>query len=426
MIAYETFRKLGVSFDLITSEEIRAEVLDDYDLLFVPGGWASDKIAALGDEGRERIRDYVKAGGSYLGICGGAGLALSHESGLGLAPVSRMPTRSRVPSFSGSIELEPVEPEHPMWKGFPAGGVFHAWWPGQFSLDEAAEVRVLARYGSPRPDSFVTDLPVIDEMDWERWEERYSINLNPERIVGEPAVIETSFGSGTVLLSYLHFETPGDRDGHAVLLNILEYLSGGDIIRPRPEAGDLPVERDGISIDAISQSAELDNAEAAYDLAAENEKDKAAYELAAELLESIESLVTFGKNNFLWYERNDWILQWRRGVRGVEYSTLHAMFGKLYSCLSRIEPVDRVMVAELRRLLKITRHFTQDALKLLTLERNAISRGPLSPLKTGDKQIRELRDELFSSSKRCGGRYEEVINLLDGILLRLLRRELRE
>ena len=100
LIAYDTFRELGVPFDLLTSQDIRGGGLEGYDILFVPGGWASDKIVALGEAGRERIRDFVSAGGSYLGLCGGAGLALSHEGGLGLAPIRSVPSGQRLPSFS--------------------------------------------------------------------------------------------------------------------------------------------------------------------------------------------------------------------------------------------------------------------------------------------------------------------------------------
>ena len=59
-------------------------MLDYSDLLIVPGGWASDKTAALRQEGRDAVREFVRNGGSYLGICGGAGFALDTRDGLGL------------------------------------------------------------------------------------------------------------------------------------------------------------------------------------------------------------------------------------------------------------------------------------------------------------------------------------------------------
>jgi putative intracellular protease/amidase len=410
LIAYETFRELGIRFDLLASEDIRHGRLGGYDILFVPGGWASDKIAALGDDGREQIRRYVKGGGSYFGVCGGAGLALSHESGLALTAVGRMPTSVRLPSFSGSIHLTPVAPGHPMWQGFSGGGQFHAWWPGQFSLDEAGGAEVLARYGEPAAGSFVTDLPVLPSMNWDLWKKRYGINLDPERIVGEPAVIETRFGEGRVLLSYVHFETPGDSAGHRVLLNILEYLAAGK-----------PVGRGAVNPGrSVGRGAGADFANTAD----ANLNTEAAM-LADELMDSADDLINFGMRNFLWYQRNEWILQWRRGVRGVEYSTLYSMLRKLASMISRLDQFDEASIGKLRRLRELSQPFFSEARELLTLERNAMGHGPLSPLKTDDGQILALREKLFSNSKRCGGMYEEIIDLVDEILLPLLRLDIK-
>jgi len=364
----------------------------------VPGGWASDKFIALGDEGREQIRDYVRAGGSYLGYCGGAGLALSHDSGLALAPIGRVPTKVRLPSFSGGIALKPVDPGHAMWRGFPDGAVFNAWWPGQFALDGADNIEVLAVYGEPAAGSFVTDLPVLPNMDWNYWERIYGINLQPERIIGEPAVIETTFGEGKVLLSYLHFETPGDKDGHVVLLNILEYLAG---VKP-VVCGD--------------------NARAAGISVGNPPVDDEAVAIARDLKDAADRLISFGMDNYLWYRRNDWILQWRRGVRGVEYSTLYVMLNRLAAAVLVASPVKTAMLDQLRQLSVAVRPFFENAPKLLLLERDAMSEGPISPLRTEDPDIRALREKLFSNSRRCGGLYKEIVDQADEILLPLLKK----
>ena len=47
-------------------------------LLLVPGGNARLKARALGEKGRQAVRDYLAEGGRYLGFCGGAGLALAY------------------------------------------------------------------------------------------------------------------------------------------------------------------------------------------------------------------------------------------------------------------------------------------------------------------------------------------------------------
>ncbi len=401
LIAFDTFRKLNIDFDLLSADDIRHGRLNDYDVLFVPGGWASDKIQALGEDGAEAIRSFVAGGGSYLGFCGGAGLALSHKSGLGLAMIGRLPSSVRVPSFSGDIALEPAAPDHPMWRGLPGGGVFHAWWPGQIAPEEGSGIRVLARYGEPGADAYVTDLPVLPQMDWNTWEQRYGINLDPRRLKGEPAVFETRFGEGKVFMSYPHFETPGDTEGHRVLLNILEYLADGKpvaITGGKREGGEAA--QAGLEVKALASA------------------------IALALKHSVDELVDFGKQNFLWYERNDWILGWRRGVRGVEYSTLHAMLDRLAVVVPKAVDLDKRELDKLLCLRDLASSFFPKAHDLLCLERDAMRLGPISPLKTDDKQIEALREKLFSTSKRCGGLFEEIIDLADEILLPLLREEL--
>jgi glutamine amidotransferase-like uncharacterized protein len=66
--------------DRLDAEQISTGSLDGYDVLIQPGGSGSGQGKALGEEGRERIRDFVRAGGGYLGICAGAYLASSDYS----------------------------------------------------------------------------------------------------------------------------------------------------------------------------------------------------------------------------------------------------------------------------------------------------------------------------------------------------------
>ena len=68
VMAWRALKAAGLPFDLLRSEDIRQGALSRYRMIFVPGGWASNKISALGEWGREEIRRFVAAGGSYLSI----------------------------------------------------------------------------------------------------------------------------------------------------------------------------------------------------------------------------------------------------------------------------------------------------------------------------------------------------------------------
>ena len=237
-MAWRALREAGLPFDLLRSEDVRGGALSRYRMIFVPGGWASNKISALGEQGREEIRRFVAAGGSYLGICGGAGMAT--EDGLGLLPIRRKPSRERVPSFSGPILLSCGE--HAIWKGIDAP-VFSVWWPSQFQVMDQ-DVRVLARYEEAQADAFSSDVNVADGriIGWPDLEQRYGILLDPARLRGEPGVLEGSFGRGRVILSLIHFDMPGDRNGAVVLRNLWGYLASSGPSDPPTGGG---IERRG-------------------------------------------------------------------------------------------------------------------------------------------------------------------------------------
>ena len=68
----------GFSARRVTPREIRGGCLDEADVLIMPGGSGSKPAAQLEEEGRRRIRDFVRGGGGYVGICAGSYLATTH------------------------------------------------------------------------------------------------------------------------------------------------------------------------------------------------------------------------------------------------------------------------------------------------------------------------------------------------------------
>ncbi|MFO0753952.1 MAG: BPL-N domain-containing protein [Thermodesulfovibrionales bacterium] len=407
VMACKALQAARLPFDLIRSEDIRAGRLGEYRLLFVPGGWASNKIKALGDAGVAAVRDFVQRGGRYLGFCGGAGLAT--QDGIGLLPVRRKPTRERVPSFSGRIRLSLSE--HPIWLN-SSEPVFHAWWPSQFIAEDPG-LRVLASYGEALPDAFSSDVNVGDTEQYGSWAELealYRINLDPRRLRNDPAVVEGTFGEGRVILSLIHFDTPDDERGAAVLRSLWEYLLGAPVCRGKEESaqGD-PAQ------DCIGQR----------EVTAQDPQADALLTLVRDLEASVDGLISLGMRNFLWFRRNALLFQWRRGVRGLEYCTLHMMTkeiaeivrrgrhgwdsGGIARCTDRAAAVKEVLLP-----------FVGKAQRLLVLERHALQSGHITYEKCDDPLIREMRGELFSTSKSHGGMFKELIDTIDALLFSLL------
>ena len=404
VMARRALLEAGLSFDLVLAEQVRRGDLARYRLLFVPGGWASSKRAALGDTGCSEIRRFVEAGGNYLGICGGAGLATRDE--IALLPVGRKPSARRVTSFSGGIRVSPVE--HPIWRGVEKP-VFSAWWPSQLTVDGPG-VRVLASYEEAQPDAVSADISVKDgeRRGWPVLEEAYGILLDPARLWGEPAVLEGRCGHGKVVLSMLHFDTPGDRNGMVVLKNLWRLLA---IDSPPPPAVG------GLSLPGGP------GAHLSPDI----------LRILAEIRACVKGLMDAGEERMLWRWRNPFLLRWRRGVRGLEYSTLSVMVREIQDLLA-CDPRDpgagglfsgaldtnrlRGDLLEIRRLLV---PFVDRAKRLIGLEWACLQSRQLSPLHCDDREIQSLRRELFGSAMSHGGAFKRLIDAVDLFWFRLVR-----
>jgi hypothetical protein len=406
-MAWRALKEAGLPFDLLRSEDIRAGGLSHYRMIFVPGGWASNKIDALRVQGMEEIRRFVAGGGSYLGICGGAGIATGN--GLDLLPIRRKSPRDRVPSFSGPIRLSCAD--HAIWQDIQTP-VFCLWWPSQFQVEEP-NIKVLARYEEAQEDAFSSDINVADGgiIGWSELEKCYGILLNPARLRGEPGVVEGRFGRGKVILSLVHFDTPGDRNGAAVLRNLWSHLASCRPSDPPMEAGG----EQGRSIRDFPQE---------------------VLESADEIRAAVEELIAFGVRNFLWCWRNPIILQWRRGVRGLEYSTLAVMIGEITKRLNdpgRSCPDGPPTVPDSSGSLRCIEDlkeirgqlipFCEQAKRLLVRERFYMMTAPLSPMECADAEISRLRRDLFGSAMSHGGQFKHLIDHVDRLLYRLIKEE---
>lgn len=69
----------GVSYSIINSDSILMDKLSRYSVLLMPGGKPDIYAQNIGYEGFNKIREYVNCGGGYVGICGGAYIAVRHN-----------------------------------------------------------------------------------------------------------------------------------------------------------------------------------------------------------------------------------------------------------------------------------------------------------------------------------------------------------
>ncbi len=416
-MAYKALKAACLPFKLICAEDIKKGVLGEYRLLFVPGGWASNKIKTLGTDGIIKIKAFVGNGGNYLGFCGGAGLATL--DGIGLLNIRRKPTKERVPSFSGRIRLNLSE--HSIWHGITEP-VFHAWWPSQLVLEDKS-IRILATYGDALPDSFSSDLNVGDigtGGNWVEMEKTYKINLDPLRLNNEPAVVEGGYGKGKVLLSLVHFDTPGDANGTVVLKNIWHYLAPCfpvSVSQSRSPREVLRLFGAGLRVGVPASGSPKSPSTFWRRSPCRGSQTS---RLFSEFESAVDDLIALGELNFIWFRRNDMLLQWRRGVRGLEYCTLNILIKEI-SQIIKNRGIDPSGIADCAlRINELLVPFVEKAKHLLILERNALHNGHITYEKCDDPEIRKIRSELFSNSKSYGGLFKELIDEVDALLYSLL------
>jgi glutamine amidotransferase-like uncharacterized protein len=65
----------GFATTRVKATDIRAGVLDKFDVVIHPGGSGGGQGRNLEEAGRTKERDFIKAGGGFVGICAGAYLA---------------------------------------------------------------------------------------------------------------------------------------------------------------------------------------------------------------------------------------------------------------------------------------------------------------------------------------------------------------
>lgn len=70
----------GYELTVLGPNDVRAGRLAGHDVVVFTGGRGSIQGRFLGEDGRARVRDFVRDGGGYVGICAGAYMALQGEA----------------------------------------------------------------------------------------------------------------------------------------------------------------------------------------------------------------------------------------------------------------------------------------------------------------------------------------------------------
>lgn len=183
---------MGYTVAPVKAKHIKNQSLDTFNIILFPGGNMYQYAGDLSAIGREKIRNYIRNGGSYIGICGGAYFASEEVIWKGqqlpMTPLKIFPGISKGPLD----EIIPY-PDYGMCKV-----IFSQNHPITSFLPDTAWM--LYYWGPvliPNPGSNVTVLGVYNKGN------------------NYPVMIAFQYGAGKVFLIGTHpeFEEDSDRDG---------------------------------------------------------------------------------------------------------------------------------------------------------------------------------------------------------------------
>lgn len=418
LMAWRALRALGLACRLVKGQEIaegallrkpgRAEqpcpsVCAPSPLLLAPGGNARLKALALGEAGRNAVRAYLAQGGSYLGFCGGAGLALSQRDprdGLNICPWSRAAYPERLHHLiSGHVRVRAqTKGESALLPAFLRDSSraqslsLPVWWPGRFAPEQHDDVSVLAAYAAPDTDFWLADLPLqgIPAQVFEAWQALYGVNLSADFLTDQPLVISGTFGTGRYVLSYSHLETPESRDANAWLAHLLRALTG------------------------LEPSAELIPAWNLHEPSAAWADDSRGAPLL-EALRMTRALLDLAVAHNLFFERAPWLWGWRAGLPGAACNNLHAALCTAAGLAPTKAALDFWDTAR-PRFAQLMPLFQAGAEGYLLACRLAETLAPSLPGAVDKRGLNNQREALFGHAMHGGGLIGELLAIVEELI----------
>jgi putative intracellular protease/amidase len=179
-------RSASTSAERITSAQIQAGALTNYQVVIFAGGSASQQAEALTETGRKAVQDFVAGGGGYIGICAGAYLASSGFS-WGLNLIDARTVSPKWQRGRGTIKIELSE------QGREVLG------------DRPGQLDCLYVNGPIVKPAEIESLPDYETLAWFRTE--LAENDSPKgAMVDSPAIFAAPYKSGRVLCVSPHPE----------------------------------------------------------------------------------------------------------------------------------------------------------------------------------------------------------------------------
>jgi glutamine amidotransferase-like uncharacterized protein len=204
------FEWMGYDVTLIDADSVNNTILEKYNIICFPGGDMYQYSQNISTEGLEKIRNFIRTGGGYIGICGGAyftgekifwqGNQLPMNS-LAIFPgITRGPIDEIAPFPNCKMcKINIVNTSHPITQPeSDTTWICYCYGP-MFLPNEGAEIEILGRY----------------------------------EISDQPSIAAFEYGMGRVFIIGTHpeFEEDSERDGSPAVEKINDYGSDWDLMK---------------------------------------------------------------------------------------------------------------------------------------------------------------------------------------------------
>ena len=195
---------------LVDAEMVRAGALDGAELLIMPGGDSVSEKRDLGPAGAAKIRDFVRAGGGYIGTCAGCCFALEEretpDRGIGLIPFRRIGSKR---GFMMPIALN--------GNGAAALGL------------EAGEYEV-SYHGGPVLVPSTNAVPDAKVEVWATYASDFDCPKSDLKMFGSPALVGGTYGKGRLFAITCHPEA--NVFTHDIVKGAFRYVLGREVTFP--------------------------------------------------------------------------------------------------------------------------------------------------------------------------------------------------
>ena len=185
--------------ELLSAEKVQSQPdrLARFDVLIFPGGRAHKQAEALGEDARRAVKDFIRSGGGYVGICAGGFLASAqYDWSLGLVntriltgdqPMPGIGIRSMADRGPGSVQIE-LTAEGQSIFGDRAGPIDISFSGGPIFL-------------GPKQENLPLTIPLAHYST-----EVSNYALQRGTMIGTPAIFAAKFGAGRVVAISPHPE----------------------------------------------------------------------------------------------------------------------------------------------------------------------------------------------------------------------------